>query len=112
LVVASLLNNNALSFGDKSSTTFKLVVASIKNKDSKGPTNGIPAKQRPDPKDDPAFESSLRLYTAPIATFIWHEAFDNSLSRHPIMNVSKTTSVPTLNALLISNYLHPGLDSH
>jgi hypothetical protein len=37
LVVASILNNNALSFDDKSSTTFKLVVASIKNEDSKGP---------------------------------------------------------------------------
>jgi hypothetical protein len=35
LVGASLLNNNALSFGDTSSTTFKLVVASIKNKDLK-----------------------------------------------------------------------------
>jgi hypothetical protein len=38
LVVASVLNNNALSFGDKSTTTFKLVVASVKNTDSKGLT--------------------------------------------------------------------------
>jgi hypothetical protein len=54
----------------------------------------------------------LRLIIATITTFIWHGAFDNSLSRRPIMNVSKTTSVPALNALLISSYLHPGLDSH
>jgi hypothetical protein len=42
-----------------------------------------------------------------IATSIWHEAFNNSLSLCPIMNVSETSSVPSLNAPLISSYLHP-----
>jgi hypothetical protein len=54
VVVASVLNNNALPFGDKASTKFKRVVASVKNKDSKGPTNDSPAKQHPDPNNNPA----------------------------------------------------------
>ena len=62
LVVASVLNNNALSFNDKSSSTFKLVVAFITNKFSKGPRNDSPAKQRPVSNEDPAIESSLQLH--------------------------------------------------
>jgi hypothetical protein len=61
LVAASVSNNNALSFNDKSSSTFKLVVASVTNEFSKGPTIDSPAKQRPVPNDDPAIESSLQL---------------------------------------------------
>jgi hypothetical protein len=47
-------------------------------------------------------------------TSIWHQAFDNTLSRCPIMNVSNITSVPALNALLTSSYLHPagGMTAH
>jgi hypothetical protein len=36
LVVASVSNNNALSFNDKPSSTFQLVVASVTNEFSKG----------------------------------------------------------------------------
>ena len=65
LVVASVSNNNALSFGDKSTTASKLVVASVKNEDSNGQTNDSPAKQCPVPKDDPAImmatHAKLRL---------------------------------------------------
>jgi hypothetical protein len=45
---------------------------------------------------------------------IRHQAFDNTLSRCPIMNVSNTTSVPALNALLTSSYSHPagGMMAH
>ncbi len=59
LVVASVSNNNALSFNDKSSSTFKLVVASVTNEFSKGPTIDSPAKQCPVPNDNPAIESSF-----------------------------------------------------
>jgi hypothetical protein len=47
-------------------------------------------------------------------TSIWHQAFDKTLSRHPIMNVSNITSVPALNALLTSSYLYPagGMMAH
>jgi hypothetical protein len=47
-------------------------------------------------------------------TSIWHQAFDNTLSCCPIMNVLNITSVPTLNALLTSSYLHPasGMTAH
>jgi hypothetical protein len=40
-------------------------------------------------------------------TSVWHQAFDNTLSRYLIMNISKITSVPALNVLLTSSYLHP-----
>jgi hypothetical protein len=45
---------------------------------------------------------------------IWHQAFDNTLSHHPIMNVSNITSVPALNVLLTSSFLHPasGMTAH
>ena len=69
LVVASVSNNNALSFNDKSSATFKLVVVSVTNKFSKGPTNDSPAKQRPVSNDDPAIESSLQLHVPMTLTF-------------------------------------------
>jgi hypothetical protein len=59
LVVASVSNNNVLSFNDKSSSTFKLVVVSVINKFSNGLTNDSPAKQRPVSYDDPAIERSL-----------------------------------------------------
>jgi hypothetical protein len=47
-------------------------------------------------------------------TSIWHQAFDNTLSRCLIMTVSNITSVPALNALLTSCYLHPagGMTAH
>jgi hypothetical protein len=59
LVVASVSNNNALSFNDKSSFTFKLVVASFTNEFSKGLTIDSTAKQRPVLNDNPAIERSL-----------------------------------------------------
>ena len=62
LVVASVSNNNALSFNDKSSSTFKLVVVSVINKFSNGPTNDSPAKQRPVSNDDPVIERSFQLH--------------------------------------------------
>jgi hypothetical protein len=39
-------------------------------------------------------------------TSIQHQAFDNTLSRRPIMNISSKISVPALSALLTSSYLH------
>jgi hypothetical protein len=39
-------------------------------------------------------------------SFIWHQAFDNTLSCRTIMYVLNITSVPALNALLTSSYLH------
>ena len=59
LVVASVSNNNALSFNDKSSFTFKLVVESFTNEFSKGLTIDSTAKQRPVLNDNPAIECSL-----------------------------------------------------
>jgi hypothetical protein len=43
-----------------------------------------------------------------------HQAFDYTLSHHPIMDVSSITFVPTLNYLLTSSYLHPagGMTAH
>ena len=123
--------NKALSVGGKSNkffnsnsiSKFQLVVASIKNEHTKGSTIDSPAfeqlsvpndspafKQRPVPNDDPAIESSLQLHIPMIATSIQHEAFDNSLSCRPIMNVSNTTSVPAtliVIANITSSYLHP-----
>ncbi len=61
LVVASVLNNNALLFNDKSSSTFKLVVASVTNEFSKGLTIGSPTKQCPVLNDNPAIDCSLQL---------------------------------------------------
>jgi hypothetical protein len=85
--------NNASSFNNKSSSAFKLVVASITNEFSKGQTNDSPAKQCPVPNNDPAIESSLQLHIPMIATSIWYEVFDIYLSCCPTMNVSNTTSV-------------------
>jgi hypothetical protein len=47
-------------------------------------------------------------------TPIWHQAFDNTLSRRLIVNVSNITSIPALNVLLTSKYLHPagGMMAH
>jgi hypothetical protein len=69
LVVASVSNNNALSFNDKSSSTFKLVVVSVINKFSNGPTNNSPAKQRPVSNDDPVIQRSLQLHVPMTLTF-------------------------------------------
>jgi hypothetical protein len=71
LVVASVSNNNALSFNDKSSSTFKLVVVSVINKFSNGPTNDSPAKQRPVSNDDPVIERSFQLHVPMTLTFEW-----------------------------------------
>jgi hypothetical protein len=69
LVVASVSNNNVLSFDDKSSSTFKLVVVSVIIKFSNGPTNDSPAKQRPVSNVDPAIERSLQLHVPISLTF-------------------------------------------
>jgi hypothetical protein len=47
-------------------------------------------------------------------TSIRHQAFDNTLFRQPIMNISNKTSVPALNAPLTSSYLHAagGMTAH
>jgi hypothetical protein len=47
-------------------------------------------------------------------TSIWHQAFDNTLSHRPIMNISNITSVPVMNALLTSSYLYAagGMTAH
>ncbi len=87
--------------------------------------NNSPAKQRPVPNDKSALTilqicipmtiTSTGLQTSynchsilndVTETSIWHQAFDNTLSRQPIMNISNKTSVPALNALLTSSYLH------
>jgi hypothetical protein len=47
----------ALSFRHTASSTLQLIVASVTNEFSKGPTIDSPAKQRPVPKDNPAIES-------------------------------------------------------
>ena len=90
LVVASVSDNNALSFNDKSSATFKLVVVSVTNKFSKGPTNDSPAKQRPVSNDDPAIESSLQLYVPMTLTF------EQSIEAFPIFQLIDV-SVPDEN---------------
>jgi hypothetical protein len=91
LVVASVSNNNALSFNDKSSSTFKLVVASITNEFSKGQTIDSPAKQRSVPNDDPAIESSLQLYIpmiiASIRQLIVALTFERSIKALPIFQL-------------------------
>jgi hypothetical protein len=94
--------------------------------------NDSPAKQRPVPHDGPAHFKQLSVpmtttYSGLKAdndchsilndateTSIWHQAFDNTLSCCLIMNVSNITSVPALNALLTSSYLHPagGMTAH
>ena len=76
LVVASVSNNNALSFNDKSSSTFNLVVVSVINKFLNGPTNDSPAKQRPVSNDDPAIERSLQLHVPMTLT-------NKASKRHP-----------------------------
>jgi hypothetical protein len=84
-----------------------LVVASVTNEFSKGQTNDSLAKQCPVPNNNPAIESSLQLHIPTIATSIWHEVFDNYLSRHPFMNVLNTTSVSensTMTAPLTLSY--------
>jgi hypothetical protein len=48
---------------------FKLVVVSVTNKFSKGPTNDSPAKQHPVSNDDPEIESSLQLHVTMTLTF-------------------------------------------
>jgi hypothetical protein len=90
LVVASVSNNNALSFNDKSSTTFKLVVVSVTNKFLNGPTNDSPAKQRPVSNDDPAIERSLQLHVPMTLTF------ERSIEAFPIFQLIDV-SVPDKN---------------
>ena len=58
LVCEPVTSTNQINW-DKSSSTFKLVVASVTNEFSKGQTIDSPAKQCPVPNDDPAIESSL-----------------------------------------------------
>jgi hypothetical protein len=90
LVVASVSNNNALSFYDKSSSTFKLVVVSITNEFSKGPTNDSPVKQRPVSNDDPAIERYLQLHIPMTLTF------ERSIEAFPIFQLIDV-SVPDEN---------------
>jgi hypothetical protein len=80
----------------------------------------------PIPHDGPAHFKQLSVPTTTVSTglqsilndvtetSIWHQAFDNTLSCHPILNISNITSVPALNALLTSSYLHPagGMMAH
>ena len=91
LVVASVSNNNALSFNDKSSSTFKLVVASVTNEFSKGPTHASPAKQRPVSNDDLAFARSLQLHVPMTRASIWHLifalTFKQSIKMQPIFQL-------------------------
>jgi hypothetical protein len=102
LVVASFLDNNALSFNDKSSFTFKLVVASITHEFLKGPTIDSPAKQRPIPNDDPAIESSLQLHIpmiiASIQQLIVALTFEQIIETQPIFQLIDV-SVPNKNDL-------------
>ena len=70
----------------------------------------------PIPHDSPAHFKQLSVPTTTASaglqsilndvteTSIRHQAFDNTLSRRPIMNVSNITSVPALNVLLTSSY--------
>jgi len=81
LVVASVSNNNALSFNDKSSSTFKLDVVSVINKFLNGPTNASPAKQHPVSNDDPAIERSLQLHVPMTLTF------ERSIEAFPIFQL-------------------------
>jgi hypothetical protein len=94
--------------------------------------NDSPAKQHPVPHNGPAHFKQLSVQMTTTSTglqvdndchsvlnnvtetSIWHQAFDNTLSRCPIMNISNITSVPALNALLTSSYLHPdgGMTAH
>jgi hypothetical protein len=90
LVVASVSNNNALSFNDKSSATFKLVVVSVTNKFSKGPTNDSRANQRPVSNDDPTIENSLQLHI-PMTLL-----FERSIEALPIFQLIDV-SVPDAN---------------
>jgi len=93
LVVASVSNNNALSFNvnDESSSTFKLVVASITNKFSKGPTNDSPAKHHPVSNDNPVIESYLQLHIpmikASIRQLIVGLTFERSIEAFPIFQL-------------------------
>ncbi len=50
---------------------FKLVVASVTNEFSKGPTHASPAKQRPVSNDDLAFARSLQLHVPMVRASIW-----------------------------------------
>jgi hypothetical protein len=94
--------------------------------------NDSPAKQHPVPHDGPAHFKQLSVPMTITSTglqtdndchsilndvterSIWHQAFDHTLSRCPIMNVSNKTLVPALNALLTSSYSHPagGMTAH
>jgi hypothetical protein len=87
--------------------------------------NDSPANQRPVPHDGPAHFKQLSvlktiafiglqaynnyhfILNGVTETSIWHQAFENTLSCRLIMKVSNKTSVPALNALLTSRYLHP-----
>jgi hypothetical protein len=102
LVVASVSNNNALSFDDKSSAMFKLVVASVTNEFSKGSTNDSPAKQRPIPNDGPAIENNLQLHVPMIVASIWKLivalTYKESIKTYPIFSLIDV-SIPNKNDL-------------
>ena len=88
---ASVLNNNAISFNDKSSSMFKLVVASVTNEFSKGPTKDSPAKQLPVLNDDLAIALSLQLHAPMIRASIWQLnvvlIFERSIKMQPIFQL-------------------------
>jgi hypothetical protein len=94
--------NNALSFNDMPSSTFQLVVTSLTNEFSKGPTNDSPAKQRPVPNHDPAIESSLQLHVPMIVESIWQLmvalTFEQSIKMQPIFQLNDV-SIPNKNDL-------------
>ncbi len=99
-VDADAKTNNALSFRHTASSTLQLVVASITNEFSKGPTIDSPAKQRPVPKDDPAIESSLQPQVPMIIASIWQLivvlTFEQSIEAFPIFQLIDV-SVPNKN---------------
>jgi hypothetical protein len=90
-VVASVSNNNALSFNAKSSSTFKLVDASVTNKFPKGPTNDSPAKQHSVSNYNPAIENSFQLHVpmikASIQQLIVALTFERSIEAFPIFQL-------------------------
>jgi hypothetical protein len=99
---ADAKTNNALSLRHMASSTLQLVVASIINEFSKGPTIDSPAKQRPVPNDDPAIESSLQLLVpmiiASIRQLIVALTFEQSIKAFPIFQLIDV-SVPDKNDL-------------
>jgi hypothetical protein len=78
-----------------------LVVASVKNEDSKGQTNDSPAKQRPVPNDDPAIVISSQLYVPMISTLLPATSTAKSTQVSATTTARMTSSVLNLTNLLL-----------